>query len=192
MPVTFTFKSMLDYIEQSLIDSIRELKKSKKIIKTETSLYIFGLALSSFLEDNVTDMDISDKSVQNRLLDALKLGWTDGITKEEKQATSPKETAPQQPVETPPEQQTMLGGAPAGQDNLGTLPMPPSGNAPNNLTGGQPPNPNNPNEEPPETLEKSEKKPEDKFLNKTEKFDFRDIKQRFLNESKFNGMHLKV
>ena len=182
----FNFKDLMDHIEQSLVDSIKELKKTKKPISSQTAVYLFGLSLSSFFEDKVSNINIKDKNTQNELLEAFRLGWKDGIAGEEMKNPPAGNTPPAPPAEqAPPANQgggtiQPPGGAPAGPDQLGPLPMP---NTPP-AAGGIPPNPNNPEEQPPEELDKQQPK--------IEKLDFRQIKQRFLREGKFDGVPLKI
>lgn len=187
--MAFSFKDVLSHVEEVLIDSIKELKKNKKAIKPETALYLFGMALSSFFENSVSTVNIGDKNTQSRLLDSFRLGWKDGISKGTENAPTPAGQAPEAPTETPPEQ----AGAPEeglpGPERLGKLPVPPSqaGQTLPSQTGGELPNTENPEEEPPETLKKPEKNPEQK-----EKFNFNDIRTRFINEGKFSGISLKL
>lgn len=179
----FSFKDVLSHIEQTLINSIKELKKNKRAIKPETALYLFGLALSSFFEDNVSDVNIEDKQVQARLLDSFRLGWKDGITG---QIQSQQQIPTEQTV--PPEQPgvQVLGGAPVSPDRLGNLPLP-GGNVPppSQTLGGEPPDMENPDEEPPTPI----KKP---GVTTPEKLDFRVLKRGFINEGKFTGVNLKI
>jgi len=178
----FSFKDILSHIEQTLINSIKELKKNKKAIRPETSLYLFGLAISSFFEDSVADININDKRIQARFLDSFRLGFKDGITGNMQSQQQVPTDVPQQGG-MPPEQPgvPVPGGAPVGPDQLGTLPMPTGGGVPPAPQGGEPQNLENPEQEPPQPL----KKP-------TEKFDFKTIKQGFLEGNKFKGVNLKI
>jgi len=184
--MTFSFKDILSHIEQTLITSIKELKKSKKAIRPETALYLFGLSLSSFFEDNVPDINFSDKGVQARLIESFRLGWKDGITGDmQSQQQIPSDTGA--PIQQPPAGQQGVqvpGGAPVGPDQLGNLPMPNTAGGVPPAPGGAPPNPDNPEEEPPNPLNKTGLT--------SEKLDFRSIKRDFLNEGKFNGVNFRI
>jgi hypothetical protein len=193
--MAFSFKDILSHVEKTLIDSIKELKKNKSSIRPETALYLFGLSLSSFFEDAVSDVNLGDKQVQARLLDSFRLGWKDGIADAGKNL--PAQQGQQATMDTPVETQapaqaggtSVPGGAPAGPDMLGNLPMPgtPGGTvAPPAQQGGEAPDPNNPEEEPPTQLEKPEKKPT------TERFSFSTLKKDFLREDKFKGVPLNI
>jgi len=191
--MAFSFKDVLSHIEQTLIDSIKELKKNKKSIQPETAFYLFGLSFSSFIEDNISTISMRDTKVQARLLDSFRLGWKDAIIDSKKNMPDPQAQA-QTPMETPVENQQapgqgnmqIPGGAPAGPDQLGNLPMPAgaSNPVPPSTQGGTLPNEQNPEEETPDNIKKPGQT--------TEKLDFRAIRQGFLNEGKFNGTSLKI
>jgi hypothetical protein len=184
--MTFSFKDVLAHVEQTLIDSIKELKRNKQAIRPETALYLFGLSLSSFFEDSVSDINISDRQVQSRLLDSFKLGWGDGITDtkqsipQPQQQQAPTMTTPEPPIEADPM-------SPADNPNrLGKLPMP---NTPEPL-GGEPPTPE---EEAPETLDKEDlTTPQKESWQTKETFRFSELKKSgFLNDN-LQGVKLVI